>query len=31
IGVKLTQLTKDQAEYLDVPLAGPYKAAHYRY
>jgi adenosylhomocysteinase len=31
IGVKLTQLTKDQAEYLDVPLSGPYKPAHYRY
>ena len=31
IGVKLTTLTKDQAEYLDVPLSGPYKPAHYRY
>jgi len=31
IGVKLTQLTKDQAEYLDVSLDGPYKPAHYRY
>ena len=31
IGVKLTTLTKDQAEYLDVPVDGPYKAAHYRY
>ena len=31
IGVKLTQLTKDQAEYLDVSLEGPYKPAHYRY
>jgi adenosylhomocysteinase len=31
IGVKLTQLTKEQAEYLDVSLEGPYKPAHYRY
>jgi adenosylhomocysteinase len=31
IGVKLTQLTKEQADYLDVSLEGPYKPAHYRY
>ena len=31
IGVKLTTLSKEQAEYLDVPVEGPYKAAHYRY
>jgi adenosylhomocysteinase len=31
IGVKLTQLSKEQAEYLDVSLEGPYKPAHYRY
>ena len=31
IGVKLTTLTKKQAEYLDVPVQGPYKPAHYRY
>ncbi|HET9819377.1 MAG TPA: adenosylhomocysteinase, partial [Rhodanobacteraceae bacterium] len=31
IGVKLTQLTKDQADYLGVPVEGPYKADHYRY
>ena len=31
IGVKLTQLTKAQAEYLGVPLDGPYKPEHYRY
>ena len=31
IGVKLTQLTKEQAEYLDVSVEGPYKPAHYRY
>ena len=31
IGVKLTTLTKDQAEYLGVPIEGPYKPEHYRY
>jgi adenosylhomocysteinase len=31
IGVKLTQLTKEQADYLDVSVEGPYKPAHYRY
>jgi adenosylhomocysteinase len=31
IGVKLTQLTKPQADYLGVPLEGPYKSEHYRY
>ncbi|MDR1452820.1 MAG: adenosylhomocysteinase [Candidatus Margulisbacteria bacterium] len=31
IGVKLTKLTKKQADYLGVPLNGPYKAEHYRY
>ncbi len=31
IGVKLTKLTKDQADYLGVPVEGPYKAEHYRY
>ena len=31
IGVKLTTLTAKQAAYLDVPVAGPYKPAHYRY
>ncbi len=31
IGVKLTTLTKKQADYLDVDVAGPYKPAHYRY
>ena len=30
-GVKLTELTKEQAEYLGVPVEGPYKADHYRY
>ena len=31
IGVKLTKLSKMQAEYLGVPIEGPYKADHYRY
>ena len=31
IGVKLTILSKDQADYLGVPQNGPYKADHYRY
>jgi adenosylhomocysteinase len=31
LGVKLTQLTKDQAEYIGVDVAGPYKPDHYRY
>ncbi|TWG94371.1 adenosylhomocysteinase [Luteimonas sp. J16] len=31
IGVKLTQLTKEQADYIGVPVEGPYKPEHYRY
>ncbi|MFZ4411618.1 MAG: adenosylhomocysteinase [Bacteroidales bacterium] len=31
IGVKLTRLTKEQAEYLGISADGPYKAEHYRY
>src|SRR6266513_1929552 len=31
IGVKLTKLTKKQADYLGVPVDGPYKPEHYRY
>ena len=31
IGVKLTKLTKDQADYLGLPIEGPYKPEHYRY
>lgn len=31
IGVKLTTLSDDQAEYLGVPKEGPYKPDHYRY
>jgi adenosylhomocysteinase len=31
IGVKLTVLSQKQADYLGVPVEGPYKADHYRY
>jgi adenosylhomocysteinase len=31
LGVKLTTLTKEQADYLGVPVEGPYKPDHYRY
>jgi adenosylhomocysteinase len=31
LGVKLTELTKEQAEYLGVPVEGPFKSDHYRY
>jgi adenosylhomocysteinase len=31
IGVKLTTLTKEQADYIGVPVEGPYKPGHYRY
>jgi adenosylhomocysteinase len=31
LGVKLTKLTDEQAEYLGVPVDGPYKPEHYRY
>src|SRR5580765_373917 len=31
IGVKLTKLTKKQADYIGVPPEGPYKPDHYRY
>jgi adenosylhomocysteinase len=31
LGAKLTTLTKEQAEYLGVDVAGPYKPDHYRY
>ncbi|MBG0828061.1 adenosylhomocysteinase [Planomonospora sp. ID67723] len=31
LGVKLTELTKAQADYIGVPVEGPYKADHYRY
>jgi adenosylhomocysteinase len=31
LGVKLTTLTKEQADYIGVPVEGPYKPDHYRY
>ncbi|GAA2378908.1 adenosylhomocysteinase [Catellatospora methionotrophica] len=31
LGVRLTELTKPQAEYLGIPVEGPYKSDHYRY
>ena len=31
LGVKLTRLTSEQAEYMNVPVDGPYKPDHYRY
>ena len=31
IGVKLTKLTRKQADYIGVPVEGPYKPDHYRY
>ena len=31
LGVRLTRLTKAQADYIGVPVDGPYKSDHYRY
>ena len=31
LGAKLTQLTTEQADYIGVPVDGPYKSDHYRY
>ncbi|GAU42070.1 hypothetical protein TSUD_326480 [Trifolium subterraneum] len=31
LGANLTKLSKDQADYISVPVEGPYKPAHYRY
>jgi adenosylhomocysteinase len=31
LGVELTVLNQDQADYINVPVAGPYKPEHYRY
>ncbi len=31
LGVRLTTLSKDQSEYINVPVEGPYKPEHYRY
>ena len=31
LGVRLTELTPEQADYINVPVGGPYKPDHYRY
>ncbi|MCK5189443.1 MAG: adenosylhomocysteinase, partial [Methylococcales bacterium] len=31
LGVNLTELTSEQAKYINVPVEGPYKPDHYRY
>jgi adenosylhomocysteinase len=31
LGVKITTLTKEQSEYIGIPIEGPYKPEHYRY
>jgi len=31
LGVKLTTLSQEQADYIGVPVEGPYKPEHYRY
>jgi len=31
LSVKLTELTQEQADYLGVPVNGPFKPDHYRY
>ena len=31
LGIELTKLSKDQADYIGVPEGGPYKPSHYRY
>jgi adenosylhomocysteinase len=31
LGVQLTRLSQRQADYIGVPLEGPYKPDHYRY
>ena len=31
LGVRLDRLSRPQADYLGVPVAGPYKPEHYRY
>ena len=31
LGARLTELTKEQAAYIGVDVAGPYKSEHYRY
>ena len=31
IGAKLTRMTPHQADYINIPVEGPYKPEHYRY
>ena len=31
LGAKLTKLSQEQADYIGVPVDGPYKPEHYRY
>jgi adenosylhomocysteinase len=31
LGVRLDRLSQDQADYLGLPVTGPYKPEHYRY
>jgi len=31
LGVRLTEMSKEQADYIGVPVDGPYKPDHYRY
>ena len=31
LGVRLTELDQEQADYLGVPVEGPYKPEHYKY
>ena len=31
LGIRLTELSQDQADYLGIPVEGPYKSDHYRY
>ena len=31
LGVRLTELTEGQADYLGIPVSGPYKSQHYKY
>ncbi|MHC4762359.1 MAG: adenosylhomocysteinase, partial [Planctomycetota bacterium] len=31
LGAKLTTLTQQQADYLGIPVDGPFKPEHYRY
>ena len=31
LGAKLTEISKEQADYINVPVSGPYKKEEYRY